>query len=305
MAEKKNKLTPAEERLLVEYRQFWFNVGTDTKRADRAKTEKLIHEFYTFTGKNQGPKEFVWRDSPFALTKEEPYLRELTPIFGSLESYWIGFYKFGNEILPKSPYTDEENKKLNLWAELAQNCFIFWPYENVCFISEKPTSICMETDRESPRLHAIGKPAIKFADGYAIWRIRGVTVTKDIAMGNFKAKDIQKQPNVEVQRVMIDMYGEGKYIEDIGAKPIHEDRFGRLYQVKFQNDSEDLFMIRLVDSTPQPSGEYKIYWLNINPEHYNGAAGKIAHAAVASTWRNKDSSLYFDNYLDYDPEVES
>jgi hypothetical protein len=49
----------------------------------------------------------------------------------------------------------------------------------------------------------------------------------------------------------------------------------------------------------------KEYMLRIQPDAYDGQASKDCHAALASTWRNRDGSLYFKNWKNYAPAFES
>jgi len=126
-------------------------------------------------------------------------------------------------------------------------------------------------------------------------------------------KHIETEDNAEVRRVMIERYGTARYIKDSGAEVVHElpDNYyvkglqgAKLYR-KPRKDDSDIIMISVANSTPEPDGSIKQYMLRIQPDAYNGAAAKDCHAAMASTWRRQDGTLYFSKPQDYRPEFES
>jgi hypothetical protein len=77
---------------------------------------------------------------------------------------------------------------------------------------------------------------------------------------------------------------------DSGAKKLAEDEFGELYQTEMPND-EPLVAVKVANSTPEPDGSTKFYFLRVQPELKPmlsdglGNAQKIsALNAVASTF---------------------
>jgi hypothetical protein len=126
-------------------------------------------------------------------------------------------------------------------------------------------------------------------------------------------KHIETEDNAEVRRVMIERFGTAKYVRESGADLVHElpDSYyvkglqgAKLYRKARPNDS-DIVMIHVKNSTPEPDGSIKDYFLRVQPDSYDGAASKDCHAAMTSTWRNKDMSLYFKNPHAYAPIFES
>jgi len=64
---------------------------------------------------------------------------------------------------------------------------------------------------------------------------------------------ISSENNAEVRRVMIERYGQQKYITDSGAALVHEDECGKLYR-KDLDDDEPLIMVRVLNPTPEADG---------------------------------------------------
>ena len=76
---------------------------------------------------------------------------------------------------------------------------------------------------------------------------------------------------------MIELYGVERYIRDCNAEKIHEDSYGTLYRKDLPED-EPLMMLRVVNSTPEPDGTYKEYFLRVPPDM------RTVHEAVAWTF---------------------
>jgi len=104
-------------------------------------------------------------------------------------------------------------------------------------------------------------------------------------------KHIGDESNAEVRRVMIERYGLSRYLLDSGAKRIAEDEFGELYRTEIPND-EALVMVKVMNSTPEPDGSQKPYFLRVHPElRLLGKDGSVGESqkltplnAVASTF---------------------
>ena len=94
---------------------------------------------------------------------------------------------------------------------------------------------------------------------------------------------------------------------DRGIKAVaHDENFGTLYNENL-NAGRPICKLRVVNRSPEPDGSFRVYWLSVNPEHYNGDAGRIPQAAVASTWRTTPggSNLLYPDYNKYRPTVET
>jgi hypothetical protein len=57
---------------------------------------------------------------------------------------------------------------------LVENCGYIQPFNNICFVSDRPTELIFNNDNI---LHAENKPAIVFSDGYQIFAYNGVELS--------------------------------------------------------------------------------------------------------------------------------
>ena len=132
---------------------------------------------------------------------------------GSLFSYWVAWITFAKEIGLK--YPDKQQKGLNLMATLCKSSFWWYPFKGFCVCSEKPKFIF----RENGRFHNVTGAAIEFRDGYKLWSIDGMTVTEQIVMmpETLTIQQIEDETNVEIRRIMIQRFGEEKYLIETKA----------------------------------------------------------------------------------------
>jgi hypothetical protein len=80
---------------------------------------------------------------------------------------------------------------------------------------------------------------------------------------------------------MLDRFGWDRYLIESGAKPIHQSERGTLYRSEIPDD-EPLVMVKVTNSTPEPDGHFKDYFLRVPPTI------KTADEAVAWTFGVKD-----------------
>ena len=174
------------------------------------------------------------------------------------------------------------------------------------WVTEKEVVCCASPSLhvKDDRLHREDGPAVEWPAPSInrFYYLKGVQVTEDIVFKRFNWKDIDAQNNAEVRRIMLELYGQERYITESMLVPIHEDEWGTLYRKELSGD-EPLMVVKVVNCTPEPDGSFKDYFLRVDPKVYGGI--KTARAAVASTWRHKDGQLAFKKFEDYCPAFES
>jgi hypothetical protein len=105
--------------------------------------------------------------------------------------------------------------------------------------------------------------------------------------GALTAEEITNHPNAEVRRVMIERQGAEHYMQQCGAERVHTDEWGTLWRARFRDD-EDLVMVQVTNSSPEPDGTFEDYWLRV-PPNIRTARGAIAwtFGEEARTYRPK------------------
>lgn len=173
---------------------------------------------------------------------------------------------------------------------------------NVLFLVPIPRTL--KTD-DNNLLHSATGPAIEWLD-MSTYHWHGVAVQERIitAPETITVEQIQSTGNVELRRVLMERMGYDRYIQESGAVSRASDAFGTIWHSTIQGD-EDMYVIEVVNSTPEPDGHHKHYWLRFDPSAYNRHAMEHPQAAIASTWRNRDNSMLFRDWRTYRPVLET
>ena len=194
-------------------------------------------------------------------------------------------------------------------------------------VCERPLAIHRErTDPARPRgesshrLHRSDGPAMGWAAGWGVYVVRGRRVPGWIIEdpGRLHVAAIEAERNAEVRRVMMERYGLARYMRDSGAQvvdgcgpdhPVAGLRGARLLSKQLRGEREPLVFLDMVNSTPEPDGTFRRYLERIDPKAYNGDAGRLCHAAMASRWFHRDEHgervRTFERWQDYLPDAES
>lgn len=121
------------------------------------------------------------------------------------------------------------------------------------------------------RLHCETGPAISYL-GYDGYYINGIQVTQQIVMApeTLETSQIVQEPNVEIRRIMLERYGFERFINNhpytrIDTDVVKEQIYG-LYQFIWPNEDDEIVKIlRVTNSTPEPDGSFKNYYLRVPP----------------------------------------
>ncbi|MFD6802920.1 DUF6745 domain-containing protein [Streptomyces cyaneofuscatus] len=178
---------------------------------------------------------------------------------------------------------DGRGDRLRGLAEVARNAGWWWPYERAVVISERPEVLHRD---EAGRLDHGAGPALAYRDGFALYAWRGMPVPAAFLaeLASLTPQRIREEENAELRRVMLEYYGYDRYLTESGAEPVHRDETGILWRIALDGD-EDVVMVEVVNSTPEPDGTHRTYWLRVPP------ATRTAKDGVAWTF-GMDGAAY-------------
>ncbi|WTG93514.1 hypothetical protein OH807_04035 [Kitasatospora sp. NBC_01560] len=147
----------------------------------------------------------------------------------------------------------------------------WWPYEGVVLLSERPVSLHRD---EAGRLDRADGPALEYTDGFALHAWRGMPVPANFlaGLGAVTVERIRTEENAELRRVLLEHYGYEQYLADSGAEPLHRDGTGVLWRIQLPDD-EPVVMVEVVNSTAEPDGTFRTYWLRVPPSIRTARAG--------------------------------
>lgn len=104
-------------------------------------------------------------------------------------------------------YISELNYEPNLrqweiYRSILENCGWICAYDNICFVCDRPTKLSFD---KRHRLHAEGKPAIKYADGFSIYTHHGISLPEKYGKFNpnkLDAKRLLEGNNIELKKLL-------------------------------------------------------------------------------------------------------
>jgi hypothetical protein len=74
-----------------------------------------------------------------------------------------------------------------------------------------------------------------------------------------------RTPNLERRRLLLDRIGYERFLDITDAKLIQHDDYGKLWQTTISVDGEQLRVVEVVNSTPEPDGSHRRYFLRGPP----------------------------------------
>ena len=160
-------------------------------------------------------------------------------------------------------YSDSTAKVVENLRVFLANRTAICPFTEIVFVCKKPLEV---KKNEDGRLHSTDGPAVSYADGYCIYSINGVTVNEKTAVTPeaLTVEEIESEINLEVRRVMMERFGISRYLIESQAEILNEDTYGTLYRKRLAGD-EPLMMVRVKNSTPEPDGSIREYFLRVPP----------------------------------------
>jgi len=298
------KMTKEQEAHLPIFRDEYLKIGLDTSRVDFEQAKADITALYEWGGL-QPPKQFLFFTSPMIcelylnlIVKRSKLGGQLwdqlrgqlwdqlrdqlwdqlggqlwgqlgdqkfdymgTWFNGQQDAYWVSFYHFSEFIGAK--FGKKTSNGLDAWKRITRSCHWFYPFNDFCLISDKPQSLSRD---EQGRLHSLNSAALSYPDGWSIYAVHGVRVPEYVIMrpSAITVDKITNEQNAEIRRVMLDKFGWDRYLVESGAKAIHQDNYGTLYRAELPDD-EPLVMVKVTNSTPEPDGSFKDYFLRVPP----------------------------------------
>ncbi|MGV9345965.1 DUF6745 domain-containing protein [Streptomyces spiralis] len=148
-------------------------------------------------------------------------------------------------------------------ALVCRNAGWWWAFERVAVVCERPVALHRD---EAGRLDRGDGPALAFPDGFALYAWRGMPVPGEFLaeLNTLTPERIRAEENAELRRVMLEHYGYERYLSDSGARPVHQDETGTLWRIDLDDD-EPVVMVEVLNSTPEPDGTHRTYWLRVPP----------------------------------------
>jgi len=241
---------PFPESVLANYRDKWLNIGTSCEPLDFEKACSAADKAYAaaqlpvpiwhlhFRSPVEAAKAAVIlkkTNKPDLTSAElQEYIEEKLSrttrfsqasmlealddqVYGSHDAGWLGFYDL---FLTESKL--ECCRPLEGLIELAKVCGWWAPYEKCVIFQDRHAELNRDMDG---RLHCPIGPAVRYRDGFSVYAWHGVTVPGEWIEHpeTLTAEMGLTWENIEQRRVICEIMGWGKILDDTGAVVIDED----------------------------------------------------------------------------------
>jgi hypothetical protein len=187
--------------------------------------------------------------------------------WGQWDSGWLSFYDFFSKECGLD-FCEELRPIMTLSEETG----LYLLYKDIAILSEKPVELHRNLDN---RLHNPSGPAIKWKDGYEIYALNGIRMSKELAEMNgekLTKEIILSEPNADIRRELVRKVSNERLIDILGSKTIHEAHGYKLLSIDIGDKRERPFL-----------------WMK-NPSlgivHVEGVAPGIKTVEEAIKWRN-------------------
>src|SRR5262249_28896655 len=182
----------------------------------------------------------------------------LDAVYGQHDAAWLGAFDAAEKALA-----------LDVWPGLAGLAAVsratgwWWPYAGLLVLTGRA---CDRHPVNIGRLHRGAGPALGYPDGFGLHAWRGMPIPTSLVaeLPRLDRQRIADESNAEVRRVMLEHYGYERYLRESGATRVGEDECGVLWRLDLPGD-EPLVMVEVLNSTPEPDGTRRTYFLRVPP----------------------------------------
>lgn len=77
-------------------------------------------------------------------------------------------------------------------------------------------------------------------------------------------EEVLAERDPDVQRLLVNRYGVGRFMTDAHAVPVAHDRYGTLLRIRIP-DGEPLLVLQVENSTPEPDGSRRRFAIRVPP----------------------------------------
>jgi hypothetical protein len=115
-----------------------------------------------------------------------------------------------------------EHEKYAAWEQCAIHGGFRWIHEEFCIVSDFPEILLKDSEN---RPHCDNGPSHRWRDGWELYHVHGVAVTRQIVMEpeTLTVAQISAEENAEVRRIMIERMGWARFCEQAKMRILHTD----------------------------------------------------------------------------------
>lgn len=168
---------------------------------------------------------------------------------------------------------EHDREKWDILQTLAYDCGWFFPFEKVCLVCDRPSTFSIDSEQ---RLHAEGRPAVEFADGFRVYAFQGVILPEKygiVPSSEWNCDWLLSETNAELRRVLISGVGYDRMCQELRVRKLDSWAEYDLLEIPSEVDIEPIYLLQM--TCPSTA---KIHALRVPPD--------ILSAREAIQWVN-------------------
>jgi hypothetical protein len=196
-------------------------------------------------------------------------------IGGSVWAWWPAFVAYFRDIC-LVPFDKKILARALAYETTTRSCGYWWPNKDFVMISERPCAIRLD---ERGRLHADRSMTIEYRDGWGLYQLHGVPMTREHVMANptdLDPRAILTEANVDVRRELIRKVGMDRMIAVLEPKVLDTRGDYALLSVRLTEELADCRFLKMLNPSLPDT------W------HVEGVDPKCATVEQAINWRAGD-----------------
>lgn len=218
-----NELTEAQVAAIPAHRDRWLHIGLSTERVDHAQAKAAVSLAYECAGLKP-PSKWVFLPDPMQgaiavaqvsdQVSAQVSAQVMRACYGAHDAGWLSFYDFFQVTAGMA------DKARGLIAA-AQECGWFWPFSDLCIVTDRPAEIHMQ-DR---RPHRADGPAVRYTSGFSVYAVRGVRVPSEWveSRATIAPEEILKATNADQRAAGMEVIGWARAMKALKRKVINGD----------------------------------------------------------------------------------
>lgn len=157
-----------------------------------------------------------------------------------------------------------DREKWEILQELIVSCGWIYSYEKTCLVCDRPIKLSFDSQ---DRLHAEGKPAIQFADGWGFYSHHGITLPEKygaVPPKEWQSQWVLQEPNSEFRRMLIQGIGYVRICEELQATELDSWAEYTLLEIDEVIDDRERQPFYLLKMTCPSTGFIHTMWVPPN-----------------------------------------
>lgn len=116
------------------------------------------------------------------------------------------------------------------------------------------------------RFHRLDGPAVRWLDGTQLWCWHGLEIDRRAFEGPelLRVDDVAREERPGPRQWLLERYGLGRFLRDVGAPSIGRDEAGELFRCELAG-AEPIVALRVEDRVREADGTPKVHWLRVPP----------------------------------------